>query len=332
MSRNPRSNEPRSADERQPKLPLRVAVGICLHGIRARLGRSMVTVLGVALGTAFLMSVLAGVVVKAGLADEAAAQREARRRLVVLRSQIGSLTDKRALTMGPPQSRADEMFANMLQQEWAFDDEAEVQIAAMIILGDSHRVIPPTPIDKPITAPTFLFFRPGDTQAAALDDAGIDWRALPHEATAEERASAQRIEQQRRERTIWIVAVSLLVTATCVANAMLMSVAERVREIGTMKCLGALSSFVVRLFLIESLLVGGAGGILGAAIGALVCVTGYAYGFGVSATLAAAWTPMMFAAAGGCVVGGALLAVVSGAYPAHVAARVVPAAALASNV
>ena len=37
---------------------------------------------------------------------------------------------------------------------------------------------------------------------------------------------------------------------------MLMSVSERFREIGTMKCLGALNSLIVRLFLIEAIFMG----------------------------------------------------------------------------
>ena len=48
----------------------------------------------------------------------------------------------------------------------------------------------------------------------------------------------------------------MLVAFVGVLNAMLMSVTERFREIGTMKCLGALNSFIVKLFLIESLFQG----------------------------------------------------------------------------
>ncbi len=51
----------------------------------------------------------------------------------------------------------------------------------------------------------------------------------------------------------------ILSCALCVvviANTMLMSVTERVSEIGTLKCLGALDRFIVRMFLVESVFIG----------------------------------------------------------------------------
>ena len=55
-----------------------------------------------------------------------------------------------------------------------------------------------------------------------------------------------------------------------ITNAMLMSVAERYREIGTMKCLGALDSFIVKLFLLEASFQGLIGTIAGVVIGFLL--------------------------------------------------------------
>jgi putative ABC transport system permease protein len=63
----------------------------------------------------------------------------------------------------------------------------------------------------------------------------------------------------------WIVILSLLVCVVGIVNAQLMAVTERFREIGTMKCLGALDSFILRLFLLEA----GIQGLVGSAIGAL---------------------------------------------------------------
>ena len=50
----------------------------------------------------------------------------------------------------------------------------------------------------------------------------------------------------------WLIIMSLIVCVVGIANSMLMAVTERFQEIGTMKCLGALDRFVVRLFLLES--------------------------------------------------------------------------------
>ncbi len=71
-------------------------------------------------------------------------------------------------------------------------------------------------------------------------------------------------------RQIWLVTLSLLVCGVGITNAMLMSVAERYREIGTMKCLGALDSFIVKLFLLEASFQGLIGTIAGVAVGFLL--------------------------------------------------------------
>ena len=64
------------------------------------------------------------------------------------------------------------------------------------------------------------------------------------------------LDAAAKNRQIWLVIMSLLVCTVGITNSMLMSVTERFKEIGTMKCLGALDVFVVKLFLIESLLLG----------------------------------------------------------------------------
>jgi putative ABC transport system permease protein len=84
-------------------------------------------------------------------------------------------------------------------------------------------------------------------------------------------ATFQEEEQQGQVSTkeIWLIIMSLIVCVVGIANAMLMAVTERFREIGTMKCLGALDRFVVRLFLLESGFQGLAGALIGALIGTL---------------------------------------------------------------
>lgn len=70
-----------------------------------------------------------------------------------------------------------------------------------------------------------------------------------------------------RARSAWLVGTSLVMCLVGVTNSMLMSVAERYREIGTIKCLGASDSFIVRVFFLEALLLGLAGSLAGALAG-----------------------------------------------------------------
>jgi ABC-type lipoprotein release transport system permease subunit len=72
-------------------------------------------------------------------------------------------------------------------------------------------------------------------------------------------------EMQRGMETLLaaIAAVSLAVAAINIANTMITSVTERTREIGVMKVIGASISDVRKLFLLESVVIGLMGGILG---------------------------------------------------------------------
>jgi putative ABC transport system permease protein len=72
------------------------------------------------------------------------------------------------------------------------------------------------------------------------------------------------------DRLLWLVATSLVMCLVGVTNSMLMSVTERYREIGTIKCLGASDGFIVKVFFLESAVLGAIGSFAGALIGSLV--------------------------------------------------------------
>lgn len=143
------------------------------------------------------------------------------------------------------------------------------------------------------------------------------------------------LEAGEAARSIWLVVMSLLVATIGIVNSMLMAVTERYKEIGTMKCLGALDRFVVRLFLLESGILGTLGAVVGALAGFLVSAAIYAMRFGAGAfahlgpalTLAGHPIALWLAIIGAIVLGG-VLAVAAALYPAWRAAKMPPAAAL----
>ena len=81
----------------------------------------------------------------------------------------------------------------------------------------------------------------------------------------------------------WLVFVALIVSVVGITNAMLIAVYERYREIGTMKCLGALDAHIVMLFLVEAIIQGLIGGAVGFLLGVLTGLlsAGFTTGFDI---------------------------------------------------
>jgi len=150
--------------------------------------------------------------------------------------------------------------------------------------------------------------------AEALNKAGYDVAA-----------GAAGIHSSAKQR--WIVILSLLVCVVGIINAQLMSVTERFREIGTLKCLGALDRFIVRLFVIEAAIQGITGAVVGALLGAGAALTAMLLRFGWSAAAFMPWP-----AVGGTIlvsIGiGTLLSLLGVLYPAIVASRMQPVEAM----
>ncbi|MBN2404446.1 MAG: ABC transporter permease [Coriobacteriia bacterium] len=121
-----------------------------------------------------------------------------------------------------------------------------------------------------------------------------------------------------------IAAVSLLVGGLSVINTMTMSVAERTREIGVRKAIGASDFAIMHQFIDESATMGLIGGVLGLGLGALIAMAGNQAG-AASATELFLLTPRL---ALGSVLFALVLGVLSGLYPAYHAARLNPVEAL----
>jgi putative ABC transport system permease protein len=120
-----------------------------------------------------------------------------------------------------------------------------------------------------------------------------------------------------------------------IVNAMLMSVHERTREIGTVRALGMRRSMVVRLFLLEGFALGACAAVLGAALGGAMVLRLGAQGIPMN-TMTLAWMaggdalfPVLrawsVARAAGAI---ALLSTLAAIYPAFAASRLEPREAL----
>jgi putative ABC transport system permease protein len=201
---------------------------------------------------------------------------------------------------------------------------------------DDVVLAPYTTVQTRLSGRTFIAqilastFNPEDVSAAQLEVSAImrDAHGLaPNEPDdfqvknqAELAAAAQGTTQVMTLLLAAIASISLLVGGIGIMNIMLVSVTERTREIGLRLALGARGSDVQKQFLIESVVMSVAGGLLGVAFGytgsaVIAAVTGWS-------TLISAPTVMMALGFAGAV------GVFFGFYPARRAAGLDPIEAL----
>lgn len=114
--------------------------------------------------------------------------------------------------------------------------------------------------------------------------------------------------------------IVLLAGALGIANVTMLNVIERIPEIGLRRALGATRRQIAGQFVIESLIVGFLGGLLGAAL-AVLSIVGFA--------MSQQWTPIVngWVALAGVLLG-ALVGLIAGGFPARRAARIEPVTAL----
>lgn len=194
---------------------------------------------------------------------------------------------------------------------------------------------------------TFLSQAPLEDKLRMLDDprvAGVLGGTVPAEDLARitrairaertlaerEKALAGKVDPSGglvSARQGFLVAISFLVCMVGIANAMLMAITERFREIATMKCLGATDGFILTQFLMEAGIQGAFGGAIGTALGLVIALAegtwlygGHLYAYFPYAGLALSGIA--------CIVAGLLLATLASIYPSWIASRMAPMEAM----
>lgn len=338
----------------QVTLPASIALGVVLQGLRIRLERSIVTLTGIVCGIAFLMSIVTGQLIKRGVAAEDFLRETVDRMDSFVSADLPVLSDRDVEIIGA---------GTLSESETRLLDRLVKKHGAKVVLSPNRSPALLRPVaglrEADVESPAVIFvmgenvvpeydwttyFELNLSAMAGTTVADLDASAfIPAEdahrfvqvsrsITEEEQARKIADAKKDRFRTIWISVISLLVTVIGISNAMLMSVTERFREIGTMKCLGALSSFITRMFVMEASILGFFGGIVGVLAGSAFSLV--IYGFLYGGELVFASLPVMPLIGFGCVglVMAVLLSIISTIYPARVAAGMVPATALRSTI
>lgn len=335
-------------------LPPSIALGVVLQGLRIRLGRSIVTLTGIICGIAFLMSIMVGQLVKRGVSAEDTLRETVDRMDAFVLADLPILSGKSIEIIG--EGTLSDVETRLLQR-LVTTHEAKVALSP----DHSPKLLRPIAgvLQAPVESPDVIFlmgknftseynwksfFGNNLSAMAATTIPDLDrssfisaehaHRFVQVARTATQDEQAKKLAEVRKERfrTIWIGTISLLVTVIGISNAMLMSVTERFREIGTMKCLGALSSFITRMFVMEATILGFFGGIAGVLAGSAFSLI--VYGFLYGPDLVFASLPVMPLLGYGFfgLVMAVILSIISTIYPARVAAAMVPATALRSTI
>ena len=143
---------------------------------------------------------------------------------------------------------------------------------------------------------------------------------LTVDAPPKQGAVRKGVESDLNALFLLLGAVALLVGGLGIANVTLLSVLERISEIGLRRALGAARRHIAVQFLVESVIVGFLGGLLGTAVGVILTV-------GVS--WVRDWTPILDnRLAFGSPLLGAFIGLVAGTYPAWKASAIQPITAL----
>jgi ABC-type antimicrobial peptide transport system permease subunit len=319
--------------QRQIVLPLSKAIEIAYKSIRQRLSRSLLVTSGIVLALAFLTSILISDRMTDGMRSWAAN--------FPASEEFKTLSQQRAQLLADRFNPVDAALHKACTRDEKLPDGAP-RVDPSHLFGDSL-----TGLQRDLGLPlpgsendliTALSLHP-ELIATMRDwiDAARQLKAVREKLIAPQHLqeimknagvpSSQKEIESNRIQTRWLIGLALLVAFVGILNAMLMSVTERFREIGTMKCLGALDSFIIKLFLIESLFQGGVGTALGIVLGVGLSMANLSTSYGNYVWKNVPWHSLTLCV-GVCLVVGIFLTVAGALYPAWQAARMQPIEAM----
>jgi putative ABC transport system permease protein len=169
-------------------------------------------------------------------------------------------------------------------------------------------------------------------QRAPADSATYTW--------IDETADMIALQQIRRKALNLLVLVLMGMSATGIANTVLMAAYERIREIGTLRAMGMNRAEVVRLFVVEGGLMGLVGALAGAAAGGGLVAYWAKNPIDISSTLeqsgnlavsALLYTQFQPTTMFGAIAFGVIVAILASIWPALVASRMPPAEAVRAD-
>jgi len=330
---------------KQIMLPWSKAIEIAVKSIRVRFWRSMITMSSVVLAIAFLMSIWTSTAIVASLATRPQRALDAlKERLASVRSALkggpetpdevktrfardlaAAVREKRELIdeKTTAMKSASEEEAKKLQKEIDAIGE-ELAPAKAVVLLETYLLAQRRDAERRIGELNHLL----DTERGGQ---GREAQAAPEpEKPASPAPAAGFITDFLSHMTPadkWLAVLALLVCFVGIVNAMFMTVQERFREIGTMKCLGALDLFIVKIFLIESATLGLIGTLLGILVGMILSTLRQLLVYG-SPVLGYFPLGNILAAALLAAVIGLVLSVLAAIFPARKAARMEPVEAM----
>ena len=342
--------------DQKVRLPFLSIVFMTVGNVRNRLGRSIVTLFGVVLGTAFLMAVGSSGYVRATLTAQEANRTEAAKIVANIGAEMGALRGRTLaliveewddLTLRLIRRLAEhvdirlQIYAPNAPEAAALGQPAETAAEALdnadalIICNNGAENPGPIPREAADLKEKIVMVLGGRYTAAQLQPLGLFFSNLKDKKDTDLAGDVDAeiaSQQDQGARTLWLIGVSLLVSGIGIANALLMSVTERFQEIGTLKCLGSRDRLVVELFIIESGVLGFVGSIAGAVVGLIIAIGGNSATYGWATVRDnLPWAELLRFGLFSLVVG-LFVAMAAAIYPAIVAARMTPADALRSEV